>query len=123
MIKYLGYEMQQQPGVIDAFNKLLQSNPPGIIIELGTGKGGLAVFLSLWSKISKVSFVTFDNLPIDPVVNNILYSLGTTFVYSDIFSSPIIGYIKKLIENNNNVLLLCDNGDKTIEFNLFVEFL
>lgn len=118
---YKGLCLQQRQEVMDVFPILLKENPPKRIIEVGTGFGGLTMFLR-------------DLLP------------SSTDIYSfDIFKTE---YHNALIENNINVrhenifndkpkdwncyelnekwvnlfdispkIVICDGGNKKAEFN------
>jgi len=123
MIKVMGLSMQQQPGIIDAFNRLLKRTRPARIIELGTGAGGLTVFLGLYSYVTNCTVYSCDvKLPKDYRLVELLNTFGVALAAGDVFSDlrrEIIGGL----QHSGMSLLLCDNGDKQTEFKTFAPHL
>jgi hypothetical protein len=101
------------------FLSLFNDNNFSTIIEIGTHRGGL----SLWINDNKpfnCKFVTVDIttkfLEMDPKQENLDFWLGDCF-------TTLLDDIKKLILNEGQVLLLCDGGDKHLEFSTFAPML
>ena len=118
---FLGCYMQQKEGTVPAFDSLLSEMKPARIIELGTGAGGLSVFLGIYSFATGCAFYTYDNLPRDRNYGELFKALGVNRHVCDIFADEKT--IKELIAADGRTLLLCDNGNKKAEFNLFADAL
>jgi hypothetical protein len=146
-IPFFGCFMQQHPNAPRAINQLLLKYNFSTIIELGTHDAGLSTLLALYCYLSKMpascenfkepvlyknnthhkfpkSFYTFDNVIRDQNAINIIKALGAQFLQYDILTNEkCITTIGSLIQNNGRTLLLCDNGDKVKEFNIYSKFL
>jgi len=98
----------------------------GRIIELGTGFGGFSVFLALYCVFlgNNWELYTFDNdKKIDRCASETLSRLGVEFFNEDIFSDKTERRIIDLIQQEGTTVLLCDDGNKIKEFNLFAPYL
>lgn len=111
---YNGVFTQQLEAFEACFNELFNNFTPDIIIELGTARGGLTSYLA--TKCSKV--YTYDNT-LSQERDNLLSKTTVIAKVADIFSEAIFDEIKTLIQSSGPALLLCDNGDKIREVNLF----
>lgn len=114
---FLGFNMQQQKGVVEAVHELLLTVEPSRIIELGTGFGGLTVFFGLYGYKHECDVVTYDNEPKDEAVSDLIAFLGVERYILDIFS--IVDQISKRIAEPGKTILICDNGNKVREVNTF----
>lgn len=124
---FLGIGMAQNDYAVSTFDifidKILNEygkNKIGRIIELGTASGGLSILLHLSGLINKYSFITYD------IVNNVAYKdifnkLSIDFRVKNIFENE--DEIANLIKSDGITILLCDNGNKIKEFNLFSKYL
>ena len=121
----LGFSAQQRPEVVSAFNKLFCRQGFARIIELGSGAGGLTVFLGLYGYTSDCAVYTFDHknwLP-SPTYG-LLTFLNVRLYQSDILrDTSTADFIASLIGSNGRTLLLCDNGNKNEEFNRYAPYL
>lgn len=119
---YLVYKdilVGQTPSTPKMLKQLIEDNNFSVIIEIGTHRGGLSLWLND-NKSANCEFYTFDiepnHLKINPEKENINFIKGDCF--TDQFET-----IKKLIQNNGQVLLLCDGGNKEKEFSTFAPFI
>lgn len=118
--QYKGLGLQQRPDVFEAFEKLLSVEKPLRIIEVGTGMGGLTLYLrDLLSKES--SFYSFDIHDKDWFVE--LRNNNVSLHIENIFK-PVNDWRKYEIRdewlhvfNVTPKIVLCDGGNKTAEFN------
>jgi len=118
---FLGFNMQQQEGVVPAFDQLLKATTPSRIIELGTGFGGLTVFLGLYGYSNACEVSTYDNEPKDDEYKQLIAYLGVTRYTADLFS--MADEIAREIASPGKTILICDNGNKVLEFNNFASAL
>lgn len=117
---YKGYSMAQRVGVIDIFNKLFEKEKFDIVIEIGTGIGMNGFAYYLCEKFQK-KFYTFEIGRIkDAELKMMMESTGAHVIRENIFKTNTI---KKLIEQDKRVLLLCDGGDKPKEVKQFGQLL
>ena len=115
---FLGCYMQQKHGVVPAFDELLALIKPARIIELGTGAGGLSVFLSIYSHSAGCQFHTYDNRARNVKLLDILQ---VDRRICDIFTEG--EEIRKIAGATGTTLLLCDNGHKAREVNMLASAL
>ena len=152
----LGFSAQQRPEVVSAFNKLFCRQSFARIIELGSGAGGLTVFLGLYGYTSDCEVYTFDSKNWMPLPTYKLLTFLGVRVYiqprfhrsrfyrsrsaripiesgdprkagdvpRDVLRDPVTtAYVAGLIGGAGRTLLLCDNGNKNREFNLYAPYL
>jgi len=122
----LGFSAQQRPEVVSAFNKLFCRQDFARIIELGSGAGGLTVFLGLYGYMSDCEVHTFDSKNWMPLPTyKLLTFLGVrVYIQRDVLRDPVTtAYVAGLIGGAGRTLLLCDNGNKNREFNLYAPYL
>ena len=144
---FFGNFMQQTPEAVLSLNRLLNAHNFDTIIELGTHDAGLSMLFALYSLNSRIrcecdnpmepvlyknnthhkslkTFYTFDNTIRDKGSIFLLQNMGTIFEKRDILNDqPSIDYIGSIIKNGGRVLLMCDNGNKVKEFNIYSKFL
>ena len=93
------------------------------IIELGTGRGGLSMYLSLWAKrLGDIPLHTVDinaYAAIDDGLQPAFDLMGINYHYMDMFSEECITLVKKVMEDGPT-FLICDGEDKPSEFQTFV---
>lgn len=119
--------MQQKPVVMDIFPILLNKINPLRVIEIGTGQGGLSMFIKDNLKLN-VEFYTFD-------INELKYHSGLIengikVVYKNIFIDEVNNYnsynVKQEWEEIFKItpkLVICDGGNKKAEFNCLAKYL
>ena len=124
---FFGGWCQQNPQAVLSINRLLNFYNFNTIIELGTHTGGLSILLALHclqynlkNSADPKTLHTFDNQIRDQDAIKILVHLAAKFERRDILhSQPDIDYVRNLIASSAPTLLLCDNGDKKKEFELY----
>jgi len=109
----------QTKNISELFKLLFEKNNFSLIIEIGSHRGGLSLWLNDY-RPNDCDFYTLDiqpnHLQIDPVKEGIKFLKGDCF--TDLFDT-----LKDLIKSNKQVLLLCDGGNKELEFNTFAPIL
>jgi predicted O-methyltransferase YrrM len=99
----------------ELLTKIIKENNFDLIIEIGTHRGGLSLWLND-NKPSNCDFYTVDitseHLKINIEKENIKFLLGDCFTTQ---FQPITD----LIKNHKQVLLICDGGNKENEFKTF----
>jgi len=123
--RVFGIEMRQNLYSIQAMSKLIEGTP-GIsrIIEFGTGTGIMTLLMSIYANDNNVELYTYDILPmLTEGVRICLSEMNNTHVSNcDIFNSE--SSISELITTTEGrVLILCDNGDKKREFEMYSKYL
>lgn len=93
------------------------------IIELGTGRGGLSMYLSLWAKrLGGIPMHTVDinaYAAIDDGLQPAFDLMDIKYHYMDMFSQECIDLVKGVMADGPT-FLLCDGEDKPSEFQTFV---
>jgi hypothetical protein len=116
--------MLQKPDIKDLFYSLLNGNYFDTIIEFGTASGQLTHIIWEIKKSQGLPFVihTFDLSDMGTPWNHRINAIPEINVhYKDIFKSE--SEIADLIINGGKTLLLCDNGNKILEFNTYSKYL
>ena len=123
--KMFGAEMGQTFTSLFVFEWLLNLYPVDHIIELGTGRGGLSMFLATQAEIRGMGFITFDALKrMNDEINYITYNPPTdiekriNFFKKDVFTQEVMDRVVEIIKDNR-VLIYCDNGNKPREIARF----
>lgn len=110
-----GTRAQQHPGAYYAFHDYFLRNKFDLIIDMGTGEGGLSIFLAticpqtsvhsidLYPRHSQELFDTFDNLKFESL---------------DCFSAKVIEHLRELSRGRKTCWLL-DGGAKNREFGVY----
>lgn len=109
---FMGYEMAQTWDDLQLYEKVLNDRPDlKCIIELGTGQGGLSMFLHAQAQHRRMAFHTFDHLEADLPVPEWLQMdvLADSVRVREFFQHPM--------------LLLCDNGNKPLEVKIYAPML
>lgn len=115
-----GFELAQNKYIDAPFRALAEVLGDANIIEIGTAKGGFAIFLA---QTFKQPIHTFDTMvPVDNIQirQDVFNKYRIEFVLGDVFKH---GIIEKIISQPRRCLVLCDNGDKIREFRHFAMFL
>lgn len=106
----------QTPGVVDAFKKII--NDFECIIEIGSNRGAFTKCLL----DNKADYTILYSIDIN--LDLFLFNKNEFNLFQfDCFSDIGVSTIKDIIKNNKRVLLLCDGGNKNLEFNTFSAFL
>ena len=111
-----GLELAQNPYIKEAFESLSRLGFD-CVVELGTQNGGFTIFLSkLFKKI-----ISFDNKSFSRTLEAFKKYDNIEFTELDVFKDPQI--IGNIIKTQGKVLLLCDNGNKIKEVNIYSNYL
>jgi len=106
------------------WEEFLNRYPVRSIVELGTFRGGMAIFLALQAGARQVRFVTMD-ANLDQIENpQLLKALGATVVSANLFEESAVLAMGELLEElPKPVLLFSDNGNKREEVRRFAPLL
>jgi len=118
---YLNARVQQHPDSFSVFEKFFEQNQDlDLVIELGSGGGGLSMFISDQCKKYDIKFVTYEKRPDAGITNNPEFSKrNIDFRQQDIFDEKTISECKELLSSCGKSLVLCDGGNKIKEFNTY----
>jgi len=114
--------LQQRAEVMDVFPKLLENLKPSRVIEIGTGHGGLTLFLQ--DNIQQNADVfSFEILPRPS--HEKIKSCGVNLYNDNIFVDPPASWKKyevtskwvPIFKQKKPLLVLVDGGNKIAEFN------
>lgn len=121
--RHLGYKMTQRPEVFMIFNYLFNNEQFKRVIEIGTHKAGLSLFLAYCAFVKKMEFHTFDIQLKNSGARDKVVELNGNVNVMDTFSTIGHETIKQLIQLPGRVLLLCDGGNKVKEVRTFAKYL
>lgn len=123
---YKGIGLQQREEAMNVFLSLLQKINPKRVIEVGTGSGGLTMFIRD-NLPQEVDIYTFEINEIG--THNILKENNIKLYYENIYEPPVDWSkytLKKEWENLFDItpkLILIDGGNKKAEFNGVAKYL
>jgi cephalosporin hydroxylase len=144
---FFGCFMQQTPNAVMSLNRLINTHNFSTIIEFGTHDAGLSLLFAMYCLNSHIpcvsdnpnepvlyknnthhkqpkSFYTFDNVVRDKNATHLLRELRANFLQRDILNNDeTIQEIGNIIKQPGKTLLLCDNGNKIREVELYSKFL
>jgi predicted O-methyltransferase YrrM len=111
----LNMRMQQTENILEAFTKLTTTIKTERFVEIGTGWGGLSVFLSLVAPVLTMDTVDRRERP------DLFKKLGIDYRKWDVFEH--VNTIEQIIKLDGITVVLCDGGNKPEEFKLLAPFL
>jgi len=111
-----GIIMQQNDLAMPALSRLIKDERPVRIVEIGTGHGGLTIFLAL----TGIPIITYDRVDYRDRPN-LFSDLEISFRNVDIWN--VVDEIKDIIQLPGKTLLMCDGVTKPKEFVTFAPFL
>lgn len=122
---YKGIMLQQHENYQIAFSKLLETTKPSRILEIGTGSGGLTLFLrdklnELGLRETHIKSYDINSTIFDPNIhdlNNLELSKENLFVGGNEFILERKDLISPYIQSEGLTIVLCDGGNKIKEFN------
>jgi cephalosporin hydroxylase len=89
---------------------LLNWSRPASIVELGTGRGGMALYLATQAQLRGLHFATHDHAP--PLVR--VPAIEPFFREGDVLREP-----ERVVLDPKPLVLFCDDGDKPREIETF----
>jgi cephalosporin hydroxylase len=125
---YKGISIEQNPNIIDEFNKLIEEIRPVRILEIGTFAGGLTLIMRDLLDINNLKeseVITYDvqtphyllqrisNIKIESRVVNLF-----SYDYGDFADENAKMELYNIINGEGTTLVLCDGGNKKNEFNI-----
>jgi len=120
--RFAGERMTQAWSDLCLWEAFFNERRLGTLIELGTGAGGMALFLGLQCHQRGIQFYTFDHQQHFDFSRGLaqLINLHASFRHVDIFSEAGIEYISGVMEDCPRPLAgFFDNGNKRREWSLF----
>jgi hypothetical protein len=127
---YRGVFLQQAKNFEKPFEKLFNRVSPSTILEIGTGEGGTSLILNKILKDNKhnYKYYTYDVTFRPPF--NLLMEDGIDVRIENIFtkdwssiSERHYDEISSIIKREGVTIVMCDGGDKIMEFNLLAKLL
>jgi len=139
--RLFGASCCQDPMALFVFEWILNNIEVDAIVELGTGRGGLSLFLMFQAQVRNLKFYTFDalyrlenginfetkNPPVNivkmlsPSFNQLwLQKVGQQGVpkQEQVVDKDTVDFIENILKSNR-VLMYCDNGNKPLELKTY----
>jgi cephalosporin hydroxylase len=121
---FLGVPLAQTWQDLALWEAFLERYPCASILELGTWRGGMALFLALQARWRGAEFATLDLHQGGLVGRERLEETGARVLEADLFSFEGQAVVQRLVrELPKPLLLFCDDGDKPREWRTFVPLL
>lgn len=122
MGSFLGTNMDQHWMDLFIWEQFLNANSLKLLIEFGTGYGGMSMYLAAQCLQRGIKFITFDNnrsLPTGTPVHELL-KLGEAYNCKDVFSDEVLNLVvNSLALYGHPACLFFDDGDKPKEWRTF----
>jgi hypothetical protein len=118
----LGFNMSQNRMAVPVWSYAMEVYPPAQIVELGSGNGGFTTVLAVHAWRIGAKIFSFERaVAPNRDWQSLSAFLGIQFFKGDLFAEWKT--IKELIQRPGVTYLLCDDGDKVKEFNMFAPFI
>lgn len=114
-----GLKMSQNIIAPAAWCLAIMQEKPGIVLEIGTGRGGLSYLMSQAVATYGGQVGTFDIK--DELQRELVWP--SEFGVGDVFAPASLKLIEHLFSLNVKMFVLCDGGNKEKEWNTFAPFL
>lgn len=132
---YNNLSISQHQNIGNIFANMISNNKPSRVIEIGTSQGGLTLMIrDILDQygLQKTDLITYDIY--DPIYlkyfivennKNITTKVETLFCerYQSFKNEETKNLLKNYIQQEGSTLIMCDGGNKIVEFNLFAELL
>ena len=116
-LHYKNVLLGQTPNIITHFSSIIKDFD--CIIEIGYHRGGLSLWLND-NKKDNCDLYCFDISDENRIVTN---NEKINFIVLDCLLSETILKIKNIIQSSGKTLVLCDGGNKELEFEIYSKFL
>jgi len=116
-LEYKNILLGQTPNITTFFSPIIKDYD--CIIEIGYHRGGLSLWLND-NKKNNCNLYCFDISDENRLVND---NENISFIVSDCLLNKTISQIKNLIQDSGKTLVLCDGGNKELEFEIYSKFL
>lgn len=116
-LEYKNILLGQTPNITNFFSSIIKDYD--CIIEIGYHRGGLSLWLND-NKKNNCNLYCFDISDENRLVND---NENISFIVSDCLLNKTISQIENLIQNSGKTLVLCDGGNKELEFEIYSKFL
>lgn len=123
---YNGWGAQQNPYAYEAFFNLLKENKPKRILEIGTALGGFTRFLKyscneLDLDCEILTYDIYGRQDYNDMINEGI-DVRIENIFNDDYTS-VSKFVQEFINRDGLTLVLCDGGNKILEFNILSNFL
>jgi cephalosporin hydroxylase len=119
---FMGIDFQQNWNDLDIWEEFYNKYAPRTLIELGTGRGGMAIFSALQCASRGMHYHTFDNnmwFNASGALASLLNIKGS-FHLVDIFSDEGINQVVEIINQAPRpIAMFFDDGNKPREWSIF----
>lgn len=122
--RFLGMPLLQNRFAVPAWSYLFERWQPGVLVELGSWTGGLTCCLGMAGKMYGFPVHSYDRCAPAEELRPWFQFLGIHQHCADIFSMETRETIARLIVGTSRpALILCDGGNKVLEFTLYADLL
>lgn len=121
---FMGLTMQQYWMDLYLWETFFNNYDVRTLVELGTGHGGMSLFLAMQSRQRGIDYLTLDNIrSIQPSDLTTLFELEARYHCTDIFGDGR-GYVENYLkEKRHPAMIFFDNGNKPREWQLYAPLL
>lgn len=116
-LTFLGEKFAQEEDEFFSWEILFRNYEFNRFLEIGTWKGGFALYLKILCDSRGADFYTFDIKPYEDSNTKKKFKFEKTFYQWDVFEKSEV--IKNIIKKEGRTILFCDGGDKREEIRVF----
>jgi 23S rRNA U2552 (ribose-2'-O)-methylase RlmE/FtsJ len=116
-LNYKNIFLGQTPNITTVFSSIIKDYD--CIIEIGYHRGGLSLWLND-NKKNNCNLYCFDISDENRLVND---NENINFIVSDCLLNKTISQVNNIIQNSGKTLVLCDGGNKELEFEIYSKYL
>lgn len=127
-IQYKNFIAQQHENIFNIFPKFLSEIKPNRVLEIGTANGGFILYIR--DTLNECNMVSTEIWSFDVSTNDVYQELNKNNnlcvkvenIFNDDYTS-INDAVFDYINRDGTVLIFCDGGNKTKEFNCLSKYL
>jgi cephalosporin hydroxylase len=117
---FAGADLAQTWQDLALWEAFLDRHPVASLVELGTWRGGMAIFLALQCRARGIRFLTAERFTDQIQRPDLLAELGAEVLAVDLHSGEGAARMREILEGLPRPrLLFCDDGDKRLEVRSF----
>jgi len=119
-----GMEVMHSPLAVWVLENVMNALQPTRIIEIGSGRGALTLYLGAWAFHNCAQVLSIDNKRLmDSMTERLLAQLPISLRVADAFDERTIKIAREFLRDAGKALIYCDGGRKPKELAIYSRLL